>query len=157
MIGILQPDGEIDAERTAKLVELANPMVVTFHRAFDMCADPFRGLQDIISAGAARLLTSGHRNKASEGAELIGKLVKKAGSRIIIMPGSGLNESNIAEVARITGASEFHLSVRNISESEMIFRRDGIRIGSVPDKPEFLRKVADPERIKNIIKILKMI
>ena len=157
VIGILLSDGEIDAERTAKLVELANPMTITFHRAFDMCADPFRGLQDIISAGATRLLTSGHRNKAAEGAELIGKLLKKAGSRIIVMPGSGLNESNIAEVARITGASEFHLSVRNITESEMIFRREGMTIGGVPDIPEFSRKIADPDRIKNIINILKMI
>ncbi|OFY62659.1 MAG: copper homeostasis protein CutC [Bacteroidetes bacterium RBG_13_43_22] len=157
VIGILLSDGEIDTERTAKLVELSNPMTVTFHRAFDMCSDPFRGLQDIISAGATRLLTSGHRNKAAEGAELIDKLVKKAGSRIIVMPGSGLNESNIAEVARITGASEFHLSVRNITESEMIFRREGMTIGGVPDIPEFSRKIADPDRIKNIINILKMI
>ncbi len=157
VIGILLSDGEIDTERTAKLVELSNPMTITFHRAFDMCSDPFRGLQDIISAGATRLLTSGHRNKAAEGAELIGKLLKKAGSRIIVMPGSGLNESNIAEVARITGASEFHLSVRNITESEMIFRREGMTIGGVPDIPEFSRKIADPDRIKNIINILKMI
>lgn len=157
VIGILQSDGEIDSERTSKLVELAHPMNVTFHRAFDMCADPFRGLQDIISSGASRLLTSGQRNKATEGAELIGRLVKKAGSRLIIMPGSGLNESNIAEVARTTGASEFHLSVRSITDSEMTFRREGITIGGVPGIPEFSRRITDPQRIKNIINILKMI
>jgi copper homeostasis protein len=157
VIGILHPDGEIDVERTSRLIELANPMSVTFHRAFDMCNDPFRGLQDIISSGASRLLTSGQKNNAFDGAGLIAKLVKKAGSRLIIMPGSGLNESNIAEVASITGASEFHLSVRSSTYSEMIFRREGIDIGGVTDIPGFSRRIADPERIKNIINILKMI
>ncbi len=157
VIGILQQDGEIDIERTAKLIELAHPMTATFHRAFDMCADPFRGLQDVISSGASRLLTSGQKDKAFEGTELISKLVRKAGSRIIIMPGSGLNESNIKELATSTGAKEFHLSGRSITESEMIFRREGIAVGGVPEIPEFSRKVTDPQRIKKIINILKMI
>jgi len=155
--GILQRDGEIDVERTARLIEVAQPMSVTFHRAFDMCTDPFRGLNDIISSGASRLLTSGHCNIAAEGAELISKLVGKAGSRIIIMPGSGLNESNIAEIAWITGASEFHMSVRSLTDSEMKFRRDGITMGGVPYINEFSKKNADSQRIKNIINILKMI
>jgi len=155
--GILQADGEIDSERTARLVEMAYPLEVTFHRAYDLCADPFRGLQDIISAGAARLLTSGQKNKASEGSELISGLVKKAGNKIIIMPGSGLNESNIEEVAKITGASEFHLSVRSEFTSGMIFRREGIAMGGIHELPEYSRRISDPERIKKIISILKMI
>jgi copper homeostasis protein len=73
------------------------------------------------------------------------------------MPGSGLDEANIAEMARITGASEFHLTGRKVVNSEMTFRRDGIPMGGVPDIPEFSRKVADPQRIKNIINILKMV
>lgn len=157
VLGILRDDGEIDTERTAMLTELAYPMSVTFHRAFDMCADPFRGLQDIISAGAARLLTSGQKNKAPEGAELIAGLVKKAGSRIIIMPGSGLNETNISDVARITGASEFHLSAGIICDSEMRFRRDGITMGGSPGITEFSRIISDPDRIKKIVEILKML
>jgi copper homeostasis protein len=157
VIGILYPDGEIDIDRTAKLIELAYPMDVTFHRAFDMCADPHRGLQDVITAGASRLLTSGQKNNAFEGAELIAGLVKKAGSHLIVMPGSGLNESNIEEVARITGASEFHMSARSITESEMIFKRTGITLEGISDKIEFSKQIADPKRIKNIINILKMI
>jgi copper homeostasis protein len=143
VIGILQHNGEIDVDRTAKLIEIAYPMTATFHRAFDMCSDPFRGLQDIISSGASRLLTSGHKNTAKEGTELISKLIMKAGSRIIIMPGSGLNESNIAELAAITGANEFHLSGRSIIESEMTFRREGIIMGGVTGIPEFSRKTTD--------------
>jgi copper homeostasis protein len=157
VIGILRSDGTVDIERTAKLIELAHPMSVTFHRAFDMCTDPIRGLEDIISTGASRVLTSGQKDKVPEGSELISKLVKHAGSKIIIMPGSGLDESNIAEMARITGASEFHLTGRKVVNSEMTFRRDGIPMGGIPDIPEFSRKVADPQRIKNIINILKMV
>ena len=157
VIGILRTDGSIDAERTAKLIDLAHPMSVTFHRAFDMCSDPITGLEDIISAGAARLLTSGQKDIAPDGAGLISNLVKQAGSRIIIMPGSGLDESNIASVAKVTGASEFHLTGRKTINSKMIFRREGIAMGGIHDLPEFSRKVADTERIKKIIKILKMV
>jgi copper homeostasis protein len=157
VIGILCSDGTIDINRTAKLVEMANPMAVTFHRAFDMSSNPVQGLEDIISAGASRILTSGQKNKVPEGAVLISRLVKRAGSRIIIMPGGGLDESNIADTARITGAHEFHLTGKKIVSSDMQFRREGIAMGSVADIPEFSRKVADIERIKNIINILKMI
>ncbi len=157
VIGILLATGSIDTDRTAKLIEFAHPMSVTFHRAFDMCIDPVRGLEDIITTGASRLLTSGQKDKATEGTGLIKMLVKQAGSRIIIMPGSGLDETNIAETARATGASEFHLTGRKNVDSEMKFRRDGIPIGAFPSIPEFSRKVADPERIKKIINILKLI
>jgi copper homeostasis protein len=155
--GLLRKDGSIDTERTAKLIELAYPMSVTFHRAFDMCDDPYKGIEDIISTGAARILTSGQKNSVPEGADLIHELIKKAGTRIIIMPGSGLDEMNIAEIAKATGATEFHLTAQRIAESEMIFRRMDIPMGGMPGIPEFSRKIADPERIINIINILKMI
>jgi len=154
VIGILRPDGEIDVERTAKLIDLARPMTATFHRAFDMCTDPFRGLQDVISTGASRLLTSGQRNSAVEGMDLISKLVNKSGTRIIIMPGSGINESNIEKIAVNTEATEFHLSGRETTDSGMIFRREGIIIG---ETPSFSKKIADPQKIKKIIDILKLI
>lgn len=154
--GLLMADGKIDLERTRKLVGLAFPMAVTFHRAFDLCADPFLGLEDVISTGASRLLSSGYKCGAAEGAPLISKLVNLAGSRIIIMPGGGLNESNIEETARVTGAVEFHLSARKTKRSNMQFRRDGIAMGLVPDDG-YSQKVADIQTINNIIKILKMI
>ena len=71
--------------------------------------DPVKGLEDVIASGADRLLTSGQKNKAAEGAELISQLVNQAGKRIIIMPGSGINESNIAKIAGKTGANDFIL------------------------------------------------
>ena len=138
-----------------ELIELAHPMSVTFHRAFDMCHDPVQGLEDIIASGADRVLTSGQKNSAEEGSGLLRELVNQAGQRIIIMPGSGINEANIETIARITGAKEFHLSARKVIESEMIFRKEGITMGGVPGYNEFTRKVADPDKIKSIISILK--
>jgi copper homeostasis protein len=155
VLGILKADGAIDIERTAKLIELAHPMTVTFHRAFDMCSHPLQGLEDVISSGATRLLTSGHKDKAEQGAELIGQLVAQAGDRIIVMPGSGINESNILRIASLTGAKEFHLTGRKVIDSNMIFRRQGISMGGVKGIPEFSRMVADPEKIKRIFNILK--
>jgi copper homeostasis protein len=154
VIGILRADGTIDSERTSKLVELAHPMSVTFHRAFDMCADPVRGLEDIIVSGADRLLTSGQKNTAAEGSDLLSDMVKQAGQRIIIMPGSGINETNIEAIAKHTGASEFHLSARKVIDSLMTFRKEGITMCNTPGYNEFTRKVADPDKIRNIVKIL---
>jgi copper homeostasis protein len=157
VIGILRRDGSIDMERTSKLIQLAQPMSVTFHRAFDMCSDAEKGLEDIISSGAARLLTSGQKNTVAEGIELIQNLVNQAKNRIVIMPGGGINLSNIASIATRTGAKEFHLTGRKVIDSDMIFTRDGISMGGYPGIPEFSRKVADPEIIKKVKDILAAI
>jgi len=157
VLGILTPEGNIDIERSARLIEEARPMSVTFHRAFDMCIDPYRGIEDVIAAGADRILTSGQMNDAPSGAAIISDLVKKAGSEIIIMPGGGLNLSNIKKVAEITGAQEFHLTGRKSIESSMLFRRKGISMGGNTSDDEFKQKLADPQVIKNIIQLLKMI
>jgi len=119
VIGLLQADGQIDRDRTAELVALAGPMQVTFHRAFDVCRDPYEALESIISTGCVRLLTSGMRNTAMEGAQLIHTLVKQAGERIDIMPGSGINEHNLATLAAITGARSFHASAKTTRPSGM--------------------------------------
>jgi copper homeostasis protein len=157
VVGILRNNGRIDTERTSKLIELAQPMSVTFHRAFDVCSDPVEGLEEIIGTGATRLLTSGQKNIVTEGAELIKQLVNLADTRIIVMPGSGLNESNIEKIARYTGATEFHLTARKTIDSGMIFRREDIHMGGTTGIQEYSRKIADTEIIINIIKILKMI
>jgi copper homeostasis protein len=157
VIGLLLKDGNIDIDRTARLSEIARPMSVTFHRAFDMCKDKFKGLEDVISAGADRLLTSGGKNKAIEGLDMLNKLVNKAGKRIVIMPGSGIDAQNIARIASESGAEEFHLTGRKTINSEMIYRNEGISMGSYQGSDEFSMKVADKDLIMNIIHILKMI
>jgi len=157
VLGILQADGSIDVDRTAMLVEYAGPMQVTFHRAFDMSSDPVRGLENIIATGATRVLTSGLKNNAIDGASLIRQLVIQGGERIIVMPGGGITEHNVEELVKATHAREIHLTARNEKESGMTYRQQGISMGGEDGIPEFTRKVADPERIKSIIKILNMI
>ena len=122
VIGLLNPDGSIDVERSKKLVDIAYPMEVTFHRAFDRCRDPFEALEQLIALGCSRILTSGQQPAAPAGADLIAELVKKAEERIIIMPGSGVRKENIAELAQKTGAVEFHSSLRTKVESRMQYR-----------------------------------
>lgn len=157
VIGILNAGGTVDVERTARLVEFASPMAVTFHRAFDMCNDPVRGIEDIISTGAARVLSSGQKDKASDGIELLKQMVAIAGDRLIVMPGGGIDENDVAEIMSYTRVKEIHLTGRMIVDSAMIFRRSDVSMGGIPGIPEFSRKVADPVRIRNIRTILNSI
>ena len=119
VIGLLNADGSIDKARSARLVELAYPLGVTFHRAFDWAVNPFEALEDLISIGCERILTSGQRPTAIEGADLIDELVRQADERIIIMPGSGIRASNIAALAAKTAAGEYHSSARTKQRSAM--------------------------------------
>jgi copper homeostasis protein len=120
-----------------------------------MCRDPLQALEDIISAGASRILTSGQKECAADGTALINRLVFEAGKRIIIMPGGGIDETNIASVVTKTKVREIHLTGRKSVDSEMVFRQSRIRMGGEAEISEFTRKIADIEKIKKIIKILK--
>jgi copper homeostasis protein len=127
VIGMLLTDGTVDKQRCARLIEAAYPMGVTFHRAFDWAANPFEALEDIISMGCERILTSGQRPTAMEGASLIDQLVREADDRIIIMPGSGVRASSIVQLAESTGAAEFHTSARLKQASAMDFVPSGMK------------------------------
>jgi len=151
VFGILLPDGNIDVERTKELVKLSRPLKVTHHRAFDMTPDPFKALEEIIGLGIDRILTSGHKNTVPEGKKLIAKLIRKAGDRIIIMPGSGISEENIQQIRKETGAHEFHLTGRKKKESKMQFRKEGIFMGGLPQIPEYEISVTDENRIRKVV------
>ena len=110
VIGALTPDGEVDVPVMRRLIAAARPLSLTFHRAFDESADPFDALERIIGLGCDRLLTSGHAPDAFAGRSLIGELVRRAGGRIIVMAGCGVRPGNIAQIARDSGAPEFHSS-----------------------------------------------
>ncbi|MGB2624184.1 MAG: copper homeostasis protein CutC [Candidatus Acidiferrum sp.] len=114
VLGLLDADGRVDIERTKLLVELARPLPVTFHRAFDECGDLRESLEDVIRTGATRLLTSGGNRTAPEALELLGQLVRIAGKRLIVMPGSGLHAGNIREAAIRTRAREFHAGLSSV-------------------------------------------
>ena len=127
VLGILHKDCRIDVERTRELVALAQPLPVTFHRAFDECCagddcsdiaregvEIERALEDVIQAGAARILTSGGAKSALEGAGMLAKLIAAAGNRVAILPGAGISAANVAEAARRTGACEFHSGLSSV-------------------------------------------
>jgi len=154
VLGILEKDGNIDIDRTMKLVELAKPMSVTFHRAFDMSPEPFKALDDIIETGADRLLTSGQANSVIDGLDLLRSLKEYAGNRIIIMPGAGINKNNLAEVVKKSEANEFHLTARKTRPSLMEYQKQGIYMGGLDNIPEFKRQIASRKRISKIREIL---
>ena len=122
VFGLLNTDGTIDKKRTATLIELAYPMGVTFHRAFDRTRDVLEALETLIEIGCERVLTSGLTPNVTAGTEIIAQLVKAADDRIIIMPGSGVRSSLIAELAKQTGAVEFHTSARTVHTSAMKYQ-----------------------------------
>ena len=133
VFGCLLPDGFVDKENMSRLMEAAGDTPVTFHRAFDHTSDPLLALEDIIDLGCARILTSGCMPTAMEGIHQLAQLVKEANDRLIIMPGCGVNESNIVEIARLSGANEFHFSAREPVESGMIFRNPEVAMGAEDD------------------------
>lgn len=110
VIGALKGDGTLDIDACRRMVEAAEGLHITFHRAFDRCTDQFAALEQIISLGCDRILTSGHKPSVSEGIERLKALKEKAGGRIIIMAGGGVRTENISHLKEYTGIEEFHSS-----------------------------------------------
>lgn len=149
VIGILQKDGQVDVERTKELVELAAPMKVTFHRAYDRAVDPFLSLEKVIETGAHRILTSGQFADAFEGRFLLQQLVEKANGRISIMPGAGVNAQNILELAKTTQAKEFHLSGKSNIKSKMTFENSNFDFSENDFSETDLKKIMDAKKMVN--------
>jgi len=145
--GILNEDGTVDKVRCAELIRLAYPLGVTFHRAFDRTADPFKAMEDIIEIGFERILTSGLVPNALDGSELIAKLVEQAGERIIIMPGSGVRSENILEIATKTKATEFHTSARISEPGKMKYHQKSLN----EDLRSITVNVAEIQQILSIL------
>jgi copper homeostasis protein len=151
VIGLLNTDGTIDIPRTAALVNAAYPMDVTFHRAFDRCADPFAAMEQLIELGCTRILTSGQQPSVVDGVELVAALQQKAADRIIIMPGSGVRPDNIKMLAEKTGCVEFHSSLRGKTQSQMAFIHPAFK-----DSAEsYTNNAIDPEEVRQLRKALE--
>lgn len=149
--GILTAEGKIDKERCAALIALAKPMAVAFHRAFDMTVDMEQALEDLIDLGCVRVLTSGGRASAAEGAAVLEKLVIQAGDRITIMPGAGVHIDNIAALIGQTGAKVFHASARSKVTSAMVFRNNNLTMGS--DSEEYNTSLTDADVVKKLLEL----
>lgn len=148
VIGMLKKNGMVDMDRTKRLVEIAYPLDVTFHRAFDRVVDAHQALEDVIACGCRRILTSGLHPTVSEGKEILKSLVQQAGGRIIIMPGSGLRASNVAEIALHTKSTEFHTSARIEKRSSMEYLQTSMQ-------EDLSYSVADPVEINKCLEALQ--
>lgn len=130
VLGLLKADGTVDEERTAELVQLAYPMPVTFHRAFDLTRDPMEALEAVIRTGARRILTSGQQSSAEAGIPLLTELVWRADHRIEIMAGAGVNGTNAARIIA-TGVPAIHLTGKQLLSSQMEYRKANVPMASV--------------------------
>ena len=155
VIGCLTAEGEIDKTKTRELIELARPLSVTFHRAFDMCRDPQKGLEDLIALGADRVLTSGQEASCLEGIDLIAALQKQSAGRIIVMPGGGITPRNIQRIVIGTGVSEVHLSARSAVESGMSYRNTRVYMGGTLRPAEFSWKTTDERIVRGVVESLR--
>jgi copper homeostasis protein len=151
VIGLLQPDGSIDVERTRALVELARPLSVTFHRAFDLCRDADEALEALCALGVDRILTSGQKNHALEGADCIARLVQRAGQRTIILAGGGIHADNVSTLIEKTGVKEIHFAAQRVVKSAMLFRNPNCFMGKAYQPDEYVRKETDEERVRKVI------
>ena len=134
VFGCLTAEGEVDLPVMQKLMEAAQGLSVTFHRAFDVCRNPQKALEQIIKLGCNRILTSG-----------------QAAGRITLLAGCGVNENNIARIAAETGINEFHFSARESIQSEMKFRNEAVSMGGTVHINEYERNVTSIRRVKETI------
>lgn len=155
VFGCLTPDGDLDIPQMTRLVNASQGMSITCHRAFDYTRNPEQSLEELVDLGVSRILTSGQQPKAIQGAPLLAKLVQIAKGRIVIMPGSGVNENNIAELARITGATEFHFSARGSKSSGMRHRNPALSMGGNDLVDEYSHPVTTVEQVRRTIQALK--
>ena len=160
VFGCLRPDGTLDTEANARLLEAARqrptplPLSITFHRAFDRCANPAAALEELIQQGFDRVLTSGQQPTAEQGIPLLRQLQEQALGRIIIMAGCGVNEQNIRRIQEETGVSEFHFSAREPLRSQMQFSNPDVYMGAKgADEDTILRTTA--RRVSETIKQLR--
>ena len=157
VLGCLNSDGTVDYESCSRLIEKCGDLPVTFHRAFDMTRDPREAFETVKMLGVSRLLTSGQKNKAIDGAGLLSELSNEAGDSLKIMAGGGINENNIVALAQQTKITAFHATLTEFVESRMQFRQEEVSMGGLAEIPEYTRKVTSAARVRNVIDLLESI
>lgn len=151
--GVLLPNGNIDITRTKELVELSKPLSFTFHRAFDLVNNLENALEDVISCGAERILTSGLDNSSIEGLDTLKKLNEYAKGRITIMPGGGITTENISMLAQHSSSTEFHCSAKaKVKNKTSVDTK--VKMNSSSTISEEYRYESDPKVIAKIVQTL---
>lgn len=154
VFGCLTADGEIDIPVMQQLMAASKGLSVTFHRAFDVCRNPHKALEQLIELGCDRILTSGQQANAEAGIPLLKELQQEAAGRIILLAGCGVNENNIRRIAEETGIGEFHFSARESIKSGMEYKNEAVSMGGTVHINEYERNVTTAERVKNTIDAL---
>lgn len=154
VLGLLQPDGTVDAARTRRLVALARPLDVTFHRAIDVCRDPIEALDALMRLGVDRVLTSGQAPSALTGARMIARMVRQAGNQLVILPGGRIDEKNAVRIAERTGVRELHVRGARQVRSGMKYRTTMISFRGKPPASDYVGEYTDTGRIRSIVTAL---
>lgn len=155
VFGCLTADGEIDLPVMRELMKASEGLSVTFHRAFDVCRDAKKALEQIIDLGCNRILTSGQQPTAELGIPLLKDLQQQAAGRIILLAGCGVNEKNISRIAQETGIQEFHFSARESIKSNMSYKNEAVSMGGTVHIDEYERNVTTAQRVRNTIQAVE--
>jgi copper homeostasis protein len=155
VIGCLTPDGRIDEARTKELTDAARPLKVTCHRAFDMTRDPEEAIEALVRCGVDRVLTSGQRDSAVEGIEVLRRTHQAARGRIKIMACGALDERNIGGVVKNSEADEFHFAATQTVPSGMAFRNPNVGMGGTAIEREFELTLTDTDAVRRTIAAAK--
>lgn len=151
VFGMLEQNGSVARTQVQRMVEEAGPdLSVTFHRAFDVSADPFAALDELIDLGVDRVLTSGQAGTVPEGKEMIRQLVERAAGRIGILPGCGITPENVAEMVAYTGVTEFHATAFAALKSPMTHRNPDVYMG-IPGLPEYERQITSEAEVRRFL------
>ncbi len=153
VIGALTPDGDINIDTCSSLINAADGMDVTFHRAFDVCRNPEEALETIIKLGCTRILTSGQMPSAIEGTATLRRLNELASGRIILLAGAGVSSGNAKDIIIQTGIRELHASARSTVSSAMRFRNSQVSMGN-KDSDEYSRLITDADIVKQLSEIV---
>jgi copper homeostasis protein len=151
VIGLLTAEGAVDATRMRALMTRARPLSVTFHRAFDLAADPFQALETLVELGVDRVLTSGQEATALEGLPLVAELVCRAGHRIIVMPGGGITARNADRIVATARPREIHFAALEPTTGGMQFQRRHVFMGGELRPPEYDRLTTSVVAIRSVM------
>jgi copper homeostasis protein len=155
VFGILQSDGGIDVARSRRIRQFIGKRQAVFHRAFDVTPDPFEAIEQLVDLGITRVLTSGHKDSVPEGAELIKKLIERAGDRIEILPGGGIQAWNVKEIVARTGSRQVHLTASGTVFDTSTQARPAISFGGTLYPPEDRYQMTDARLVRELSAMLR--
>ena len=154
VIGVLDEDGNLNQTGMKELIAEADGLSITLHRAFDMCRDPYQAMEEAIALGVDTILTSGQKQSAWDGRELLADLVEKADGRVDIMAGAGINAATIEKLVPITKGTSYHMSGKITLDSKMKYRKTDVSMG-LPSLSEYEIWQTSEEAVRAAVEVLE--